>query len=70
MSQKPSGRFSMSGRPLMVIPCASASSRAEVTIPALVVGAVTRDVDDLSDGLDAAFPEMPGLKSMAPEMDV
>jgi hypothetical protein len=32
MSQAPPGRFSMSGNPLMVIPCATASSLAAVTM--------------------------------------
>src|SRR3712207_3984558 len=59
MSHMPSGRFSMSGSPLMVIPCATAASRAAVTMRPWLLAPVTGDVDHLPHGSDAALAKLP-----------
>jgi hypothetical protein len=70
MSHKPSGRFSIIGKPLMVIPWATASSRAAVTMRLWLLAPSPEMSITCRTGVTPLWRSYPRLKSMAPDTDV
>src|ERR687893_732020 len=70
MSPKPVGRFIMIGRPLMTIPCATASSRASVTVRPVLLGPSPEMSMTRRMASTPLCPNSRAPKSMAPEIEV